>query len=353
MHFLKQFIIGETAYNHQGEIDYLFQMIDDIADLELNAVKFHLLLNPKSYMQKKHPLINELKKWCFKEEQWIDILSYTNKKNIKIVALCDDVESIQFINKKFCDIFAIELHATGLNDYFLLAEAANFKGLVILGVGGSTLEEIQYAIELLNSKEKNDILLMYGFQTYPTDYKTINLSKMLKLKNIFQLPIGYADHTAFDDTNNIMISVMAAMMGFNVLEKHYTPDPGQERIDFHAAVGKQQMRKIKTSMELALQVYGAGDINITDAELDYGNTGPMKKAIVAKSKIKKGEKLSIDKLWFKRTEEQSPIKQNMFVQLPGLKAIKDIDEDEIIDFSKVQYEFKKTSAKDFTKIKKN
>lgn len=40
------YIIGETAYNHEGDLNYLYKMIDDISEIKLNAVKFHLLLNP-------------------------------------------------------------------------------------------------------------------------------------------------------------------------------------------------------------------------------------------------------------------------------------------------------------------
>jgi sialic acid synthase SpsE len=353
--FRKTYIVGETAYNHEGDINYLFKMIDEIAEIKLNAVKFHLLLNPESYMQKKHPIIGEMRKWIFNEKQWDDIIDYSNKKELDVIALCDDVESIEYILKHNKDVSAIELHATGLNDYFLLESASKFNRVIILGIGGSTIDEIAYAVDFLKSKGKgkgkNEIILMYGFQSYPTNYEDINLSKMLKIKDLFNLPIGYADHTAFDDPNNEIISVMAAMMGFNILEKHYTPDYGKERIDYHAAAGKEQMLRIKELMKLALTVYGDGELKMSKAELEYGNVGPMKKAIVARNFIKKGEKLSFDNLWFKRTEEGSPIKQYQFLQLIGLEATKDIKEDEIIDFIKVKYEFKKADLESLGVVK--
>ena len=352
--FKEPYLIGETAYNHEGDINYLYKMVADIAEIKLNAVKFHLLLKPESYMQKKHPIIEEMRKWIFNEKQWDDIIDYSNKKGLDVIALCDDVESIEYINNKNNEVVsAIELHATGLNDLFLLKEAAKFNGAVILGIGGSLIDEIAYAVDFLKSKGKgkNKIILMYGFQSYPTKYADINLSKMLKIKYLFNLPVGYADHTAFDDPNNEIISVMAAMMGFNILEKHYTPDYGKERIDYHAAVGKEQMLRITELIKLALTVYGNGELKMTKAELEYGNVGPMKKAIVAKKFIRKGEKLSFDNLWFKRTEEESPIKQYQFLQLIGLEATQDIKEDEIIDFTKVKYGFKKTDLENFTHVK--
>jgi N,N'-diacetyllegionaminate synthase len=91
------YIIGETAYNHEGDFEYLKRMVTDIADLGLNAVKFHLLLNLDSYMQKKHPLKETLKKWLFSPEQWKQIIDLSNKKGLDVIALCDDVESVVFL----------------------------------------------------------------------------------------------------------------------------------------------------------------------------------------------------------------------------------------------------------------
>jgi sialic acid synthase SpsE len=92
---------------------------------------------------------------------------------------------------------------------------------------------------------------------------------------------------------------------------------------------------------------------MTKAELEYGNQGPMKKAVVAKRKIKKGEKLSFDNLWFKRTVEEGYIKQLQFSQLIGLEAKADIEKDEIIDFGKVHYKFLKPSLNDFIHLGSN
>ncbi len=328
------YIIAETAYNHEGDITYLYQMIDELGDLQVNAVKFHLLLNLDSYMERNHPLFSRLKTWLFSKQQWTDIITYTQGKRLDIVALCDDVESINFLQQQK-NIRAIEIHATSINDYFMLQEAAAFPGRIILGVGGSNPDEITYAIDMLKAQNKQDILLMYGFQSYPTKYEDINLSKMIELNELLSLPVGYADHTGFNDPHNEVVSVAAAMMGFEVLEKHYTLTPGKKRVDYEAAVGKKQLKKIKELMEIALRAHGRTSVAMSTAEQQYGGIGPMKKAIVAKTPIKKGTKLSLDNLWFKRTEEKSKIPQRDFLKLIGRQAKVHIKKDEIIDYSKI------------------
>jgi sialic acid synthase SpsE len=139
-------------------------------------------------------------------------------------------------------------------------------------------------------------------------------------------------------------------MGFSILEKHYTPYPGKERIDYHSAVGKKHMSCIRDLMKVALQVHGSGQITLSEPEKAYGNVGPMKKAIVAKRDIKKGEKLSTGNLWFKRTPEESTIQQKQFLILLGSKAKVDIKKDDVIDFTKIEYKFKILNLDTFTNI---
>ena len=332
--YKRPYIIVETAYNHEGNITYLYHMIDELAELNVSAVKFHLLLNLESYMEKTHPLFSQLKTWLFSKQQWTDVIEYTQRKHLDIIALCDDVESIGFLIQKK-NIQALEIHATSINDYFMLNAAAEFSGRIILGVGGSTPDEIKYAVDMLKEKNKQDILLMYGFQSYPTKYENINLSKMNELSGLFYLPVGYADHTGFDNPYNELLSVAAAMMGFEVLEKHYTLDPGKKRVDHEAAVGKEKLGKIKELMEIALLAYGYANATMSVAERHYGGIGPMKKAIVAKKPIAIGTKLSLDNLWFKRTERKSKIPQRDFLKLIGRQAKQYIKKDEIIDYNKI------------------
>lgn len=345
------YIIAETAYNHEGDIQYIYRMIEEIGSLELQAIKFHLLFNLDSYMKKTHPLYQTVKHWMFTENQWDEIFASAAKKKLDIIALCDDVESINYIIRRKKKVYAIELHATSVNDHFMLSEIAKFDGRIIISVGGSSINDISYAVDFLKHHGKNDILLMYGFQSYPTVYSDINLAKMRAIQNLFHLPIGYADHTGFDDLNNVVISVSAAFMGFPILEKHFTLDPGKERIDYHAAVGKKQMVLIRDLMKIALQVYGNGQIALSDSEKAYGNVGPMKKAIIAKRDIKKGEILSLEDLWFKRTPEESTIQQKQLLQLLGCKAKVDIKKDDVIDFSLIEYKFKTLNLDTFTNLK--
>jgi len=176
------YLIGETAFHHQGEIDYLKKLIIAAANLELDAIKFHLLFDVGDYFIQAHPAFETIKAWTFSVTEWQELFKLANDKKLDIIALCNDIASLEWINKECkTPVKAIELHATGINDIFLLNEAACFSNTVMLGIGGSTLDQLDFAITLLKNQNKNDIFLMYGFQIYPTDYKNINFRKTFYL----------------------------------------------------------------------------------------------------------------------------------------------------------------------------
>ena len=107
------------------------------------------------------------------------------------------------------------------------------------------------------------------------------------------------------------------------------------------------MKNIKRLLRKVFLAYGDESLKMSEAEKKYGNTGPMKKAIVARKPIKKGEALTIEHIAFKRTNESTYIKQMQLGNLLNLTANVDIQKDEQIDFSKVEYAFKKADISAF------
>lgn len=334
----RPYIIGETAFHHEGDMEFVSQLIKEAKSLGLDAIKFHLLLDLSDYMTSDHEALEILRPWCFNENQWNEILQKID--GLDLVLLCNDVKAVHYACNTSHPVKAIEIHATGINDVFLLETAAKFGQTVILGTGGSTLDEIEFAIQVLKKNGKDDIFLMHGFQSYPTDFKDIKLERMNKLSALFGLPVGYADHTDPSDPNNEFISCLGIANGHNVIEKHFTHAFGEKRIDAQSAVSIEQMSKIVSLAQITFDSIGLADpLSLSAAELKYGNTGPMKKAIVARENIEAGEVVSLDKIAFKRTNGSSSIKQLELNKLLNNKAKVAIQKDEIIDLSNVEYEF--------------
>ncbi len=330
------YIIGETAYNHEGDFQYLKDMVDSLAEVGASAVKFHMLIELDSYITKSHQVYDIIKNWVFSKEQWIELIDYSHSKGLEVIALTDDIESINIIIGESIQVAGIELHSTCINDYHMLKSLADYKGVVLLGVGGTGIDEITYAVETLNSYGINDIVLMYGFQKYPTDYKKINLNKMEKLGRFFELPVGYADHTRFDDPYNIQVTSLGVAKGARIIEKHFTLDEGKERIDYQAAIGMNKFVELMNALNIVYKTLGSGSVDMTEDEKQYGAIGLMKKAMVASRDINAGEVISYDDITYKRSGESSLLAQTFIHKLNGKRTKEKILKDTVIKLNQLE-----------------
>ena len=251
---MKPYLIADTTYNHEGDIEYLLNMVDEVAKLGLNAVKFHLLFDLDEYMSPVHPSYQKIKGMLIAERDWTRVIGHAAYQGLDVVALCDDTRSMRYaMRNKY--VSEIELHSSGVVDKELLSVLSGYEGDVMLGVGGATMMEIDTA---LSHFDKESVTLMYGFNGWPTDPVDIQLKRMQIIHNAFGVPVGYADHTRWDHPYNLWLSCAAALNGFPVLEKHYTLTPGVERVDYREAVGFEMMRGIRDAMFLCCGVYGDG-----------------------------------------------------------------------------------------------
>lgn len=345
----ENYYIAETAFHHEGDAVFLKDLVSNLLKLEIQAIKFHLLFDVDDYMINTHSAIDVIRRISLKEDYWDEIFTQVMKGGKEIVALTNDVESLVYINgiQTKRDIAAIELHSTGLNDLFLLKEACNFNKTIILGIGGSTFDEIHFAVNYLKNNGKSDILLMHGFQNYPTNYEDINFSRIRLMQEAFNLPIGYADHTDPLDDLNAIVSILPLSYGVRVFEKHVTHVFGEKRIDSQAAVSLSKMEEVISLGNSLLKTIGENTLQFSSAELSYGNTGPMKKALVARSYIKKGASIQLEDIAYKRTEISSMIRQNDIFKIIDGVAKRDIKKDELITYDNVEYQFKSANFDQF------
>ena len=90
--------------------------------------------------------------------------------------LMNDTKAIEFglsLNPEYA-----EIHSVCLNDVFMLKtlkKNVSKETKIVLGVGGTSIDEVEHAINFL--KNPNTIL-MFGFQNYPTVYEDVNVPRL-------------------------------------------------------------------------------------------------------------------------------------------------------------------------------
>jgi sialic acid synthase SpsE len=189
-------------------------------------------------------------------------------------------------------------------------------------VGGTSIDEIDHAIHYL---KHSNMLLMFGFQNYPTVYEDVNLNKIRKIMRLFDnFEYGYADHTAWDSPHNELITLLGVASGMSYIEKHVTTHYGENRIDWPAAISIDMFNNLHKKVKILDGLNGDGVLSMNKGELSYSIFGPMKKAAVLKKDVKKGDVLSLEMINFIRTKEISDMSQVDVVQSVGKVANQDI-----------------------------
>ncbi len=303
-------IIAEIACSHNGKIDKLKKLINDAYYAGADAVQFQIW-DLRYMMSPKNSLYKKLKKIEFNSEDWIKIIKFTKKKFPKLKIYCCFYEHKSFEILKKIKIDGIKVNSSDLNNPLVLKQVAKFRGVKNLSVGGSSLEEIDYAVKFLGKK---NIILMYGVQNFPTKIKDANLIKISDLKKKFKLPIGYQDHTNFNSEEKNTLCFISMAFGVAVLEKHICYTRAKRTYDFESALLKNEFKKFVYQVRIIKKSIGQSFSNkFTRSEKKYRSF--QKKSIILIKKKYSGEKIKSEDVAFLRTNNLGvpPNKLNLII----------------------------------------
>ena len=299
------YVIAETAYSFEGSKDYLIQQTRQVP-AEVDAIKYHLMFNTDEYVVQAFDLINLLNDWLLTENDWLDVLDAAKSNGKDVVILTDDTESIAFCVRNHHLVDAIEVHAACINDLCILdkalAFASEYDKVMMLGISGFEIDELQTIVSYIQNHNVKHLLLMYGFQNFPTKVENINLSKIQLFKMLFDCSIGYADHTEHSSELKEQLIGTAYALGANIQEIHYVLDEGEKRTDAVTAIGSSRFQSIKGMLYNIRTSLGTMDFRLNAGEKSYLN---YRKVPVLKRAVAKGEVLTKDCIVYKRVEKPS------------------------------------------------
>ena len=332
---MKTFIIAEAGVNHNGSIELAKKLIDAAVEAGADAVKFQTFkaesiiskFAPKADYQKKNTEHNEslldmLKKLELSYKDFKDLKKYCDNKGIMFLSTPFDLDSALFLKNIGLEIFKIP--SGEITNYLLLREIGSYGKNVILSSGMADLGEIEDAIDVLADfgTPRRNITVLHCNTEYPTPYKDVNLKAMITIKKAFNIKVGYSDHT-----HGIEIPIASVAMGAEIIEKHFTIDNKLEGPDHKASLEPEELKAMVDAIRNIEKAMGDGVKKPSKSELK--NKDIVRKSIVAKKPIRKGEAFTEDNLTVKRPGTgTSPMKWNEVI---GRKAGKYYDKEEIID----------------------
>ncbi|MBF0211950.1 MAG: N-acetylneuraminate synthase family protein [Magnetococcales bacterium] len=194
----------------------------------------------------------------FGQKEYDEIDAYCKKVGIDWFASAWDIPSQHFLrqyNLKYNKIAS----AMVTHPDFLHAVAEE-KKLTFVSTGMCTLEQVDQAVAIFNQHEC-PIVIVHTVSEYPSPEETLNLRCIQSLRERYQLPVGYSGHEP-----SVSPSVMAAMMGAVVVERHITLDRAMYGSDQAASLEAPGLESLVKQIRKIPVVLGTGEKVITKTE---------------------------------------------------------------------------------------
>ncbi|MBF0328472.1 MAG: N-acetylneuraminate synthase family protein [Nitrospirae bacterium] len=297
-------IIAEIANAHQGNPETALELARAAVASGADAVKFQIYFAGE-FLTLKHPRYEHFKRQAFSEEVWETLICETKKTGVSVYA---DIFGLQALAVAISNnIDGFKVHSSDLSNTRLLKRLSEQKRKVFLATGGSTLPEIKYAVDCIVPNDKSaEVVLLHGFQAYPTMVEDSVLSRLRTLSECFgdRHKIGYSDHVDADDRFAVILPLMAIPYGISCIEKHLTFHRGHKGVDYYSSFEPAEFGEFVADVRIAEKAVGENPLLFAESERRYRDT--VKKAWVAVGDMKQGDHICDSDILMKRTSEGVP-----------------------------------------------
>jgi len=292
------YIIAEIGSNHNRDINIAKKLIDKAAEAGVDAVKFQTFKAEKLYSMKTPKFSKDnikpydLIKSIELPRSWQkNLCKYSVRKGLHFLSSPFDYEAVDELDH--IDVPAFKIASFEIVDLEFLKYVAKKKKPILLSTGMTNLGEIEDALTTIRSQGNNEIILLHCSSLYPSPVETVNLRAINTMKNAFQIPVGFSDHTL-----GIHISLAAIAFGANVVEKHVTLDRTMKGPDHSFAIEPDEMKQLVREIRDIEKAKGTGIKQRDVREQEMYEKG--RRSIIAARNIPKGAKITRDMLIIKR-----------------------------------------------------
>lgn len=333
---MKVLVIAEAGVNHNGDERMALDLVEAAAASGADIVKFQTFTG--SQLASRHaPLaayqavqtnaavtqVEMLEGLEMNDRMHRLIISQAQKSQIEFLSTAFDQSNLDYLLG--LGIRRIKVPSGEITNLPLLRQIGE-KGLpVLLSTGMANLGEIEAAIDVLEAVGtlREAITLLHCTTEYPAPADEVNLRAMPLMGQALSVAFGYSDHTL-----GSAVAVAATALGAQVIEKHITLDRTLPGPDHSASMEPTEFGEMVRSIRAVETAMGDGIKRPGRSE--SLNLSVVRKSLVAKKPIAKGEAFSEDNLTAKRPGTGvSPMRWD---QVMGRIAGRNYDTDELIEW---------------------
>ena len=290
----KTYIIAEIGNTHEGSLGLAKCFIKAAADCGVDCVKFQThIFDAESLTSAPNPPY-------FKDEtrkEYFDRTAFTIDEWKELKRYCEDDCGKDFISSPFSLEAVDMLNEVGIQSFKIpsgevtnlpfLEHVAKTGKQVILSSGMNTWEEMDEAVHTLKSNGCSDLIMLQCTSEYPCPPEKAGLNIMLEMKERYNVPVGFSDHTL-----GSAVPITAVVMGAVLIEKHFTLSQLAYGSDAKNSTEPEDFKRLVIDIRMAeLAINSKREKNLDDGLRNMKMI--FEKSIVAAKSIQAGDRKSV------------------------------------------------------------
>ncbi|BEV36775.1 N-acetylneuraminate synthase family protein [Synechococcus sp. M16CYN] len=255
------FIIAEIGNNHNGNIDFAFQLIDAAHAAGADCAKFQMRDMGRLYSNshKSSDMTSDLgtqytlhllERFQLTDDELFRCFDYTASKGL--VPLCTPWDDISLNKLEYWGMEGFKVASADFTNHSLITKISATGKPLICSTGMASELEICSGIRHLQEAGCNYVLLHCN-STYPTPFKDVNLRYLERLRELANAPVGYSGHE-----RGIEIPIAAVALGAVVIEKHITLNRGMEGNDHKVSLLRDEFAQMILGIRRVEESMGQG-----------------------------------------------------------------------------------------------
>ncbi len=218
----KTFIIAEIGQAHEGSLGILHSYIDALAETGIDAIKFqtHIAEAESSihepfrvkFSYEDDTRYDYWHRMEFTKEQWKGIKEHCDEVGLEFMSSPFSIAAVNLLEE--LDVKHYKIGSGEVSNFLMLERIAQTGKEIILSSGMSSFEELDDTVSFLKEKNCKYSILQCTTQ-YPTSAESVGFNVIGELKERYNVPVGFSDHSS---TTHACLA--ATSLGAEILEFH-------------------------------------------------------------------------------------------------------------------------------------
>lgn len=259
---LSPYIIAEIGSNFDKDLNKAIKLIETAKEADVDAVKFQLF--KANILYPNGGEMYDIFKSIELNSDWIlKLKTHSNKLGLDFIVSPFDRSSVDELEKIDLEIYKIA--SSEATNFDLLNYIAKKNKPTIISTGMCDIIDIEEAVNCFKNNFNDSLILLQCGAVYPLPEEDANLKTIPLIKERFQYPTGFSDHTL-----GINCAITAIGLGSMIFEKHITLDKSSNGPDHFYALNPNELVNYVISIKKAYQSLGTGEKFLLAQEKIHG-----------------------------------------------------------------------------------